>query len=127
MAKRRRPKVRHAEAAADAAGRSKKRSKKSGRHKTKKKGVAAVGAVRKKRTSKRRKTSTASAGGPGRQARAIPVEGLAGAGLSGRYPGPAKPIEQYVTKVLRPSGNQDLAKTDVIHFQLKVREGQLVR
>lgn len=62
-----------------------------------------------------------------RSTRAIPVEGFAGAGAAGKYPSPVLPILEFATKSWKPIGNQDLDKTDVIHFHLNVPAGHVVR
>lgn len=95
-------------------------------HEPRRRVSAAAGVVKKKKSS-RRTAAAAPAPGGSRSARAIPVEGLAGGSLSGRYPGPAKPIEQFVTKSWRPKANQDLNKADTIHFSMTVRKGQIIR
>lgn len=114
--------------------RQKKTKKKSKKKKSKKsssgrKGVApragrghraATSVAKGRRRRKKAKTGA-------RVPRGIPVEGLAGPGLGGRYPAPAKSIETFVTQSWRPFGNQDLNKSDVIHFKMKVREGQIIR
>lgn len=107
--------------------RPKKRRKKS--HKNRRSSKKKVS--KKHRSSGRRKTGSkkrrrADAGIGGRRG-GIPVEGLAGAGTSGRYPGPAKTIEQLVTRTWRPDPNQNLNTADVIHFSMRVRKGQIIR
>jgi len=110
--------------------RKRTKRKKAGRRKPKRRHGTHVrrvhhGGVGHKRRRRRRKTSHGATHGSAH--RAIPVEGLAGAGVTGRYPGPAKAIEHFTTQSWRPSGNQDLNKTDVIHFHMKVRKGQIIR
>ena len=126
----------HAAAEGDAPARHRKRRtkrKKSGRKPKRRHGShvrrvhrGGVGEHHKRRRRRPKKSSHGAARGATHH-RAIPVEGLAGAGVTGRYPGPAKAIEHFTTQSWRPSGNQDLNKTDVIHFHMKVRKGQIIR
>ena len=55
------------------------------------------------------------------------MEGLAGPGSARRYPGPAQAIEHFHTETWRPNDNQDLNKTNTIHFNMTVRKGQIIR
>ena len=127
----------------EAAGGSERRTKKRRKKSTKKR--RKTGTVKKRRATGRRrggrsKTTAApkkkkksrrgrragKGGIPGVRG-GIPVEGLVGGGVVGRYPGPAKPIEKLVTRFWRPDENQDLNKTDIIQFSMKTRKGQLIR
>ena len=117
-------------------GRPKKRRKKSSKKRSKSKKKKRSATVKKHRssggvskTSKRRKGGRRRGTATGEARRGtIPVEGLIGSGTSGgRYPGPAKSIEQFVTRTWRPDPNQDLNKADIIHFSMRVRKGQIIR
>lgn len=109
-------------------GESKRRSKRVKKHrKTKRRSHRSKPATVEhgdvKRRSRRKGTSRRKVAVP----RGIPVEGLVGAGVIGRYPSPAKVVESFTTKSWRPVGNQDLEKTDIVQFHLKVPPGQLIR
>jgi hypothetical protein len=62
-----------------------------------------------------------------RSSRKIPVEGLTGAGVDGRYPVPAKEILQHDILNWRPDSDQDLNSTKILIFSKKIPKNSMIR
>jgi hypothetical protein len=62
-----------------------------------------------------------------RSTRKIPVEGLSGAGVDGRYPVPAKEILQHDILNWRPDSDQDLNSTKILMFTKKIPKNSMIR